>query len=152
MRRLPKRDGFTLAEMMAYIGVLAIIMCVAWVFYYAMARQSHSARSNVEDIIRVVHAGEKWRADVRSATAPPRLVNGVLHVPREGGETLYRFAAGQVERKKPGGEWEAFLLRVAASSMLADAGRHVTSWRWEIELATRVRRPLRPLFTFRAAR
>ncbi len=152
MRPSPKRRGFTLLEMMVYISMLAIIMGVASVFYFGLMRQSQGLTRNIEDIVRATHAGEAWREDVRSATAPLRLADGMLHVPRKGGDTLYRFANGQVERKRPGGEWEAFLLRVAASGMLADKGKHVTAWRWEVELASKARARVRPLFTFKAAR
>ena len=152
MRRRSRTGGFTLLELMVYMGVLTIIMGVASVFYYGVMAQSRGVTRNVEDVIRAVQAGEKWREDVRSATAPPVLADGVLRVPRGDSETLYRFSDGQVERKRGEGTWEPFLLRVAASRVLPDKGKHVTAWRWEVELASRERAGMRPLFTFKAAR
>jgi len=147
-----RRSGYTLAECMVYIGVLTIVMGVAWLLYYGLTAHSRGIQRNVEDVIRAMQAGERWRESVRTAAEPPRLEDGVLHLTHEGGETLYRFAHGQVERRPGDGAWEPFLPRVAASRMQLDEGKHVRSWRWEVELASRKKAGMRPLFAFRAAR
>lgn len=145
-----RRGGFTLAEMLVYIVVLGAVVGVAWLAHYRFLDHSFGVLRNVEDITRVVRAGEKWRAEVRRATAPPRLDGGVLHVPTAEGEVLFRFAGGAVQRKTPGAaDWAPYLLKVKASRMELDRRGQVDSWRWEVELDSRRDAQIRPLFTFR---
>jgi Tfp pilus assembly protein PilE len=144
-------SGFTLLEMLVYIGTLAILGSVAWLAYYACVSHSLGIQSNVDDVARTVRAGERWREDVRQATSPPTLDDGVLRIPQEKGEVAYRLTRNAVERRAgQNAAWEPFLTKVAASRMVLDAGKQVQSWRWEVELKSRPHAQIRPLFTFRA--
>lgn len=143
--------GFTILEMMTYTALVGIVVTVAWLTYYACWDHSLGVLRNADDIVRVTEAGERWRHDVRSAAAAPGLAAGVLTIPREGGAVRYRLAEETVERQVGGGDWTPHLLGVKASRMVLDEGRHVRSWRWEVELKTRRKKArIRPLFTFRA--
>ena len=120
------------------------------VTYYRGQRQTVGLARCANDIVLAVSAGERWRGDVRAATGMPTLTDGVFTIPLKHGTAQYRFDDGLVERKK-GGTWLPFLKNVKVSRMMADSGKRVTSWRWEIEL--RVRRDdarVHPLFTFQA--
>jgi len=151
MRPQATRRGFTLAEMLVYMAVLGILLTVAWLTYYACWDHSLGVLRNCDDIARAVAAGERWRDDVRAATVEPALADGVLRIPRQGGDVSYRFGEKAVERRVGDGAWEPALKGVTASRMVLDQGKHVRSWRWELELKTRRKQPrVRPLFTFRA--
>lgn len=145
------RRGFTLMEVMTYIAVLGVMTTVAWLAYYACVAHSLGLLRNVDDITRAVKAGERWREDVRRASALPRMAEGALHIPQAEGAVVYAFSDSAVTRRGPGDPApKPFLAKIKASRMERDAGKAVASWRWEVELTSRERARLRPLFTFRA--
>jgi hypothetical protein len=137
--------------MLGIMMVLGMLISSFGVFGYRLQRQSSTLRRCADDIRLAVTAGEKWRADVRSATVPPRLNDGVLYVPQGRAELAYRFRDGGVERRGRNGGWRPFLRGVKASRMVRERRRHVTVWRWELELQARADGArLRPLFSFLA--
>src|SRR5439155_18922669 len=118
---------------------------------------SVTLRRNADDIANALHAGERWRADLRSAAGPVRwedTADGrILHLAGAHGEVAYRFSAGAILRRRDSGPWSSLLTSVKASTMEADPRQKVTAWRWELELQTRIKgaaKPgrFRPLFTF----
>jgi type II secretory pathway component PulJ len=149
------RGGYLLIEYLIYIAVLAVVMEVAFSAFYRCLDNSRDLARNSEDILRVLRVGEVWRADIRGAVAPPRIiVEGNLsacEIPQTNSLIVYLSGDGSVWRKQGEAAPREVLPRVKASRILKDAHKDVTSWRWELELATRkkvVR--LRPLFTFEA--
>lgn len=143
--------GFTLAEMMVYTAVVSIVITVAWLTYYACWGHSLVVLRASGDIVRTLEAGERWRNDVRGASEPPTLADGVLRIPHASGAVGYRVAGETVERRVGEGAWTPHLVGVRASRMVLDAGQRVRSWRWEVELKVRKKQArVRPLFTFRA--
>jgi len=152
MNTRPTRRGVSIMELLVYMAVLVVLLNAAALAYYRCWDHTTAVLRNADDIVRAMEAGERWRDELRAATAPPRLVDGILHVPHAGGDSLYRFAHEAVARKASGEKgWTPFLAKVAASRMQLDKGRHVDSWRWELELKVRKKKtPIRPLFTFRA--
>ena len=104
-----------------------------------------------------LHAGERWRADVRSAGNQVRLEDTadgqLLHLEGATNEVVYRFSTNAISRRLGAGPWVRLLPNVKSSSMTADPREQVSAWRWELELATRTQgsvKPgrVRPLFTF----
>ena len=152
MRRLRPQRGFTILELLVCISVLAILISLAGVTYYRSQRHMIGISRCATDIMLTMSAGERWREDVRSATAPPALDDGVLVIPQENGALMYRFDKDVVVRKRsPDTDWRPLLKNVKGSRMMSDRGKHVTSWRWEVELRQRAREArVRPLFTFMA--
>ncbi|MBM4040346.1 MAG: hypothetical protein FJ290_17705 [Planctomycetes bacterium] len=143
--------AFTLVELLAYIFVVGVLMTIAMATNIHMVKHSFGVFGNAEDIRRAIDAGERWRAEVRRANAPLRLVGDILHVPTPEGEVLFYFEDDTVLRKTAkDAAWSPFLLRVKASRMELDQSRGVGSWRWEVELEGRSGARLKPLFTFRA--
>ncbi len=149
--------AITLVECIIYIGVLALIMSLAYNAFYRYLDYSRSLRRNAEDIIRALKAGERWRADVRAASGPVRVEMEnhaqALRIPQTNDEVIYLFtAAGDIWRltqNAPLGQ--PLLENVKASNMMADPRSRLTVWRWEVELISRKRDlRLRPLFTFEA--
>jgi Tfp pilus assembly protein FimT len=145
-----------LIDCLVYIALLALILGLAFAAFYRTLEHTTRLEQNAADIIRALRTGERWRADVRSATGPPRVIAGAkefaLRIPNSNGEIGYIFREGVVLREAaPTSQPEVLLSNVKASSFHRDSHRHAIAWRWELELqgkqkVTRVK----PQFTFQA--
>jgi hypothetical protein len=153
------RHGYLLIEALVYIGVIVALLGAGYAAMYRCIDRSLALRRNADDIANALHAGERWRADVRSARSEVRLeetTDGqLLHL--EGGKApvAYLFSTNTLSRRLGAGPWVRLLPNVKASTMKSDPREHVTAWRWELELAPRTQgsvKPgrVRPLFTFTA--
>jgi hypothetical protein len=113
-------------------------------------------RRNADDIAQALHAGERWRADVRAASGPIRFESTdaarILRLPGHRGEVAYQFTTNTVLRRVGNGTWTSLLNNVQSSAMESDQRLNVSAWRWELELKPRSKKPgrVRPLFTFLA--
>jgi hypothetical protein len=151
-RRSP---GYILIEYLIYIAVLAVVMEVAFSAFYRYLDHSRDLNRASDDILRVLRVGELWRADIRQAVGPPRVIEegglSACEIPHTNTLVVYLAGRGFVWRKQGEGAPREVLQRVKTARIIKDTGRTLTSWRWEIELATRkkvVR--VKPLFTFEA--
>jgi prepilin-type N-terminal cleavage/methylation domain-containing protein len=144
------RRGFSLVEMLTYIAVLATVLTLTYPAFYRCVQNSTRLRRNTDDIARALHAGERWRADLREATAAPTLTGNALTIPQATGPVTYEFTDNTVWRHA-GSARVAVLRQVQAAAFHADSRRHVTAWRWEVALApTQKTVRMEPLFTFTA--
>lgn len=149
-------SGFTLIECLVYISLFALFVVLVMSVFFRSRDGSDALRRNADDITRALHAGERWRADVRTATAPPRTVeeNGQrwLAIPRGTNVTVYTHFRDTVWRQEQtNATWMPALVRVKSSAMSADARTHVAAWRWEVELQLKdPRKQTKPLYTFLA--
>jgi hypothetical protein len=126
------------------------VLNLSFAAYYRYDLYTRSLRRNADDIVRVMRAGERWRDDVRNATAPPRAIDNGVAIPQPPGEVDYVFADGNVWRQVAGARTIA-LKQVKSSAMLVDPRQHVDAWRWELELTSPKKTVLvHPLFTFTA--
>jgi Tfp pilus assembly protein FimT len=147
--------GITLIECLVYISALAVVFGLGLTAFYRSVANSAALRRNADDIAQTLSVGERWRADVRAATQPPRFdaADQTLYLPQASGEVAYKFTEGKVLRRSAAdANWQVAHSSVQQSEMIRDSRAHVTAWRWELELKTR-RQPalVRPLFTFTAA-
>jgi hypothetical protein len=147
--------GYLLIEYLIYIGVLAVVMGLAFSAFYRCLDNSRNLARQAEDVLRVLNTGELWRKDVREAVDPPRLISEgdltALEIPKRGHLVVYLFDDGSIWRKDGAAAPRDILGRVKNSRMIEDRRERITSWRWEIELATKKKAVrLRPLFTFQA--
>ena len=149
--------GYLLIEALVYIGVVAALLGVAYAASYRCIDRSIALRRNADDITSALHAGERWRADVRAATSPVRLeptaAGQLLYLEGAAGTVAYRFSTNALTRRLGTGTWVRLLANVKSSTMSPDPRQHVTAWRWELELQPRAQgsvKPgrVRPLFTF----
>ena len=158
-----KRDSglmaYMLTEVLVYIGLVFVLLGIAYAAMYRAVDNSVALRRNADDIVGALHAGERWRADVRSATFGLRWVtlndSAVLQLRSLTNQVEYRFAEDAVYRRTGTGNWSRILQRVKSSSMEPDRRTSVVAWRWELELVTPPHgsyRPgrVQPLFTFLA--
>jgi len=144
-----------LIEAIVYLAVLFLIMGLATAAFFRTLDHTRQVRRVAADISRALATGERWRADVRAATAPLRLevVGGVqaLHIPAAGGEVVYFFDGRAVTRTAGAAAPQVVLGQVKAAAFYRDVRERLTAWRWEIELATsRPRVRVAPLFSFEA--
>jgi hypothetical protein len=144
-------SGIVLLDLLVYISLLAIVLVLAGVVFDRGMRESTAIQRNVADIERTLKAGERWRADMRAATAPVRLekIDGhdVLIIPHGNEQLLYRLGEKDIRRGN-----EVALAGVKTARMIEERRGQVVAWRWEIELEQRRQEgKLRPLFTFLAA-
>jgi len=146
--------GMYLIECLVYIAVLALVLGVASTAFFRCWDDTKHLRRNADDIVRALHAGEQWRADLRAATRSVQVADQggaeTVVIPVAAGRITYVYAQGEVHRQPPGYSHAILVLdRVNASRMLAEPRREVTAWRCELELSAgrkNVRMP--PLFTF----
>ncbi|HTL56666.1 MAG TPA: hypothetical protein VL361_13360 [Candidatus Limnocylindrales bacterium] len=136
-----------------------MLLVVAYAAMYRFIDKSVILRRNTEDISRAMHAGERWRADIRAAARGIRLETNtpspIIHLATAHGEVSYTMGQETVWRRVSPGAWVPLLKDVKASSMQMDARPHVNGWRWELELLPRTKGSIkpgrvRPLFTFLA--
>ena len=149
-------SGLTLIECLVYISLFALFIVLVMTTFFRARDASDSLRRQADDVTRTLNAGERWREDVRTATAPPRVVeeNGQtwLALPRGTNTTVYTHFNNTVWRQAHTNQsWQPVLARVKSSRIEADAREHVTAWRWEVELQLKdPRKQTKPLFTFLA--
>lgn len=149
-------SAFSLVECLVYISVFSLVMFLAMQVFFSTRDSSDRLRRNADDITRTLHAGERWREDIRTATGTPRVVeeNGQvwLSIPRGTNLTVYtHFKTGVWRQEGTNAPWSPALARVKVSRMEPDSRAHVAAWRWEVELQMKDdKKHTRPLFTFLA--
>ena len=98
-----RRRGYFLLECLAYMAVLAVVLVVTMRGFSHCWDNSMALRRNADDIIRVLHAGEQWRADLRAAREPVQLSQAdsaeQLLIPSAGGPIIYTFVKGELRRQ-----------------------------------------------------
>jgi Tfp pilus assembly protein PilE len=140
-----------LIECLMYMALLVVILGLAYAAYDRCAENSKRLNSNVDDVVRALQAGERWRDDIRAALAVTTAEDS-LHMVQSNATVDYMFDGNAVWRRAGAGAPLArFLPAVKSSRMETDARQLVTAWRWKVELLTRgVPERCRPFFTFEA--
>jgi hypothetical protein len=146
--------GFTLIECLVYMGLLFLILGMAYAAMYRSMDASTALRRNANDIVQALKVGEQWRDDVRNVTGPIHSdktdLQFTLHLPHAQTEVEYCFSTNAVSRRVGSEEWSVVLDHVKNSAFVSDRREKVTAWRWEIELQPSRKRisRIQPLFTF----
>ena len=158
--------GILLTEVLVYLAVFTILTGIGLAAFYLCWNNSKALVEGTDDITAALRAGERWRADVRSATGKISLEQAAgktaleqstqgesVRIPELGKVVVYRFEAGEMHRDLPAQQISELLLpRVRASEMSVEERGGVTAWRWELELSSRRPETQLPLlFTFEAA-
>ena len=148
------KSGIMLMEMLVYMALLTVVVGSAFLTFYDCWDNSKALRHNADDIIRVLHAGEQWRADLRAATAPVQLTRAgdaeQLRIPCAAGPIVYTFAKGELRRQTSfPAATNLLFTNIHSSQMQSDPRQVVTAWTWELELQpTRKDAKVCPRFTF----
>ena len=143
--------GILLLDLLVYMSLVAVILTLTAVVFDRFLDQSAALRRNISDIDRALKAGERWRADVRSAIAAPQVAGNAMIIPQAGGDLIYELGTN-VTRIQPASEIkERILTGVRSNQMILEQRTHAAIWRWEVELDQRRKTArVRPLFTFMA--
>ena len=143
-------------ECLVYISVFAILLGGATTVFYFCWDHTQAVVYTTDEIASALHAGERWRADVRAATGKITIetsVTGeVVRIPEDARTVSYRFESGQVSRQISGpGTPQVLLAKAKTSEMKLDTRGAVSAWRWEVQLLPRRKEANLPLlFTFEA--
>lgn len=149
--------AYLMIEALVYIAVVFVLLGAGYAAMYRCVDNSIALRRNADDITSALHAGERWRADVRSATSQARLettdAGQLLTFESPRGPVSYRFSTNAILRSVGSGPWTRLLPNVKSSTMKSDPRQYASPWCWELELAPRTQgsvKPgrVRPLFTF----
>ena len=148
-------SGYLMIECLVYIGVVFILLGAGFVMLYRCIENSTALRRNADAITAALHAGERWRADIRAAHGVIRVEQApggsILHIPQQTNEVAYRFVTNAIMRRFGQGNWSCVLPNVKNFRMESDPRKSVLAWTWELELETGRKASvsrLRPLFTF----
>lgn len=151
-------SAYLMIECLVYISVVVVLLGAMFVMFYRCVDSSVGLRRNADDITSALHAGERWRADVRASIGMLIVEEDergvILRIPNGKGDVSYRFLTNAIFRRVGTGTWSCVLPNVKTFRMESDPRQIVTSWRWELELEPRRKGQvtrLRPLFTFTAA-
>ncbi|MGO8839103.1 MAG: hypothetical protein ACLQAH_17240 [Limisphaerales bacterium] len=151
------RAGYLLIECLVYLSVIVVVLGLGTGAFYVCWDHSKALLYATDDITAALHAGERWRADIRGATGKITVeitAEGKrLRIPRGTNELIYSFNGGEVRRQiAPSNFSELLLARVKASEMVMETRGPVAAWRWELALTPRRKETRLPLeFTFEAA-
>jgi hypothetical protein len=151
------RAGIMLVECLIYLGVFAVLLGIGYGTFYLCWDNSKALHYATDDIASALRAGERWRADIRSATGKITVETTAqgeqLRIPRKTTAIIYSFKAGELRRQLASSRFSELVLpTVKASQMVKEARGPVTAWRWELELTPRRKETRLPLlFTFEAA-
>ena len=157
MSKAGARSGYLLIECLVYLSVIVVVLGLATGAFYVCWDHSKALHQATDDINAALHAGERWRADIRKATGKITVETTAegeqLRIPRAPGGIVYRFRAGEVRRQVDSSDFSELLLpQVKVSQMATETRGPVTAWRWELELAPHRKEARVPLgFTFEAA-
>ena len=150
-----RERGISLLEILVYMGLFVVVTGFATILFFQTWDDSRGLRRDADDIVRALHAGDEWRADIRKAAGPISVseAKGVqqLHIPSASGEIVYEFTGQKVLREAGSVTNRVVLANVKGSRMEPDSRPDIKAWRWELELTTAKKTAyIRPLFTFEA--
>ena len=66
-----RHRAFTLIEVLIYVVMIAAFIVISGSVYQRATRQSLELHLQADTIRRVMHAGERWRVDIRAAARAP---------------------------------------------------------------------------------
>ncbi len=152
-------QAYMLVEVLAYLAVISVVLAVGYAAMYRAVERSVVMHRTADDIALALRTGERWRADVRTASQGIKVekrADGELVLLMAPGDWIqYQYEGGALYRRLGTAPWVRLLSNVKASAMQEDPRPGVAAWRWELELQPRGKgrtKPsrIRPLFTFLA--
>lgn len=147
------RRGFTLLELIVYIGVLLVISGIAMSSLNRLWSAAGKAAAATDDHGAALRAAEQWRLDVRTAAAPITIGDQGhrCRIPNASGDILWHLTNGVLSRQISGRPPNLKLPRVREARFATDARTHVTALRCDLVLIPRsTKARTTPAFSFLA--
>ncbi len=146
-----RRRGIMLIECLVYLALFAVVLGFAYGAWDRCVANSKRLNQNVDDVVRALQAGERWRDDVRAAKSV-EISGESLRLAQSNSVIEYVFDGQSVlRREKADAPLVKFLPRVKLSRMEADARSQVRAWSWIVELSVKPGADrFHPLFSFEA--
>src|ERR1700690_441955 len=95
--------GYLLIECLVYLSVIVVILGLGTGAFYVCWDHSKALHYATDDINAALHAGERWRADIRNATGQITVKTTAegeqLRIPGRAGGIIYSFSGGEVRRQ-----------------------------------------------------
>jgi len=147
------RRGIMLVDCLIYLAVTTVLVGLGMSLFLRCLGAANDLNRNADDIAAALRTGERWRADLRLATAQPVFAgtnDSELTIPQTGGGVTYRFAGEAVWRRAESeATWTRLLERVKHAAWNPDPRGSVTAWYFDLELKSKkTNAKLRPLFSF----
>jgi len=147
------RRGIMLVECLIYLAITALLVGLGMAWFIRCLNAASDLSRNADEIARTLSVGERWRADLRRATAPPRLApdnSAEFIIPQAKGPVTYLVADDAIWRRDaPDVAWIRLLERVTHAEWNSDQRGAVTAWHFDLQLKSRKPNArLRPLFSF----
>ena len=104
IRRRHER-GIMLVDCLVYIAIWMVVTGLAFSAFYRSLNYTRQLNRYTDDIALTMQVGERWREDIRRATAPLQMVGvessiaQALHIPQKTNEVIYLFIDGMVLRQ-----------------------------------------------------
>jgi len=152
-----RQAGILLMECLVYLSVLTILLALGSAAFYSCWDHTRAVITTSSEIESALQAGERWRADIRSATGPilveTNATGEIVRIPKADQQVCYRFEAEEIHREinTNSTSWR-LPAKVIRSEMQPESRAGVTAWHWELELKPARKEVALPLrFTFAAA-
>jgi prepilin-type N-terminal cleavage/methylation domain-containing protein len=147
------RRGFTLLELIVYIGVLLVISGIAMSSLNRLWSAAGNASASTDDHGAALRAAEQWRLDVRTAAAPITIEDQGhrCRIPNPSGDITWNLTNGVLSRQITGRPPNLKLPRVRDARFAPDARKEVTALRCDLVLIPRsTKTRTAPAFSFLA--
>ena len=145
--------GYTLLELLVYMGVLLVISGIAMSSLNRLWSAAGNASASTDDHGAVLRAAEQWRLDVRTAAAPITIEDQGHHcrIPNPSGDILWNLTNGVLSRQITDRPANLKLPRVLDARFAPDARKEVTALRCDLVLIPRsTKARTAPAFSFLA--
>jgi len=145
--------GYTLLELLVYMGVLLVISGIAMSSLNRVWSAAGNASASTDDHGSALRAAEQWRLDVRAAEAPISIEaqGHRCRIPSASGDILWHLTNGVLSRQTSGRPPNLKLPRVRDARFATDQRTHVTALRCDLVLIPRsTKARTTPAFSFLA--
>ena len=149
--RFASVPAYYLVELIVYLGIVAAVLGVGGDALWEAFRNSRRLNENSQQIEAVLRTGERWRREIRHASASPSTTTNSCRIRTPRGSVTYSVRGQDLVRSVSGKPDQVVLHAVKRSAFFKDPATSCQPWRWELELQSDpTRRIVVPLFTFEA--
>ena len=87
-----KRRAMTFVEVIMYVVISGVVFFTSYQTVGIGSRRVSVMRFQAQDLSAALHAGERWRSDIRAATSAPKLGDGPGTIQMQTSEGLVNYS------------------------------------------------------------